>query len=162
MAGHEHRPASQERQPDRHRPVHGVVMNAPDPVIVFLTVCTKDRSPWLADAGVHNLLREVWLRATAWLVGRYVLMPDHFHLFAAPGEPELSLERWVTYWKSQFTKRHRVSAHRWHVDHWDRRLRRSDSYDSKWDYVVNNPVRHGLVDRPELWPFQGELFELRW
>jgi putative transposase len=139
-----------------------VLINPETPTIVFLTVCTKDRQPWLATADNHSLLRRVWTEATAWLVGRYMVMPDHLHLFAAPGHPELSLERWVQYWKSQFSKGHGNRAHRWQTDHWDTRLRSGESYDSKWEYVVNNPVRHGLVARAEDWPYQGEINELRW
>ena len=41
-------------------------------------------------------------------------------------------------------------------------MRSVESYDSKWEYVVNNPVRHNLVERVDDWPLQGELFELRW
>src|SRR5207247_8853287 len=45
---------------------------------------------------------------------------------------------------------------------WDRQLRRSESYAEKWEYVVNNPVRHGYVPRDKDWPYQGELFVLEW
>src|ERR1700722_13377912 len=89
--------------PVRRRPVHGVEIHDSEPTIVFITICTKDRSPWLASPDVHELLRQVWSEATAWMVGRYVLMPDHLHLFASPGQPEFLLERWITYWKSQFS-----------------------------------------------------------
>ncbi|MBA4064970.1 MAG: hypothetical protein C0501_14910 [Isosphaera sp.] len=68
----------------------------------------------------------------------------------------------MRYWKSQFRKGHADKSLRWQVDHWDTRLRRTESYDEKWDYVVNNPVRHGLVGRAGEWPHQGELHELRW
>jgi putative transposase len=129
---------------------------------VFLTVCTEGRSPWLAAPAVHDLLKDVWRNARAWLVGRYVIMPDHLHLFASPGELDLPFDNWVRYWKSQFTKRHRFRAHAWQTDHWDRRLRSEESYDGSWEYVMNNPVREGLVTSSEAWPFQGELCELRW
>ena len=95
-------------QPRRRHPAHGVILLPDQPTIVFLTVCTKDRVQWLASPDIHDLLRSVWTNAAAWLVGRYVVMPDHIHLFAAPGTPELPLENWVTYWKSQFTKQHRL------------------------------------------------------
>ena len=45
---------------------------------------------------------------------------------------------------------------------WDRRLRDSDSYEEKWEYIRNNPVRHKLVTRAEDWPYQGELNVLKW
>jgi putative transposase len=148
--------------PDRSHPVHGVRIDTFSPTIVFLTVCTKERQPWLADDAVHRALREVWCDATAWVVGRYVLMPDHLHLFASPGTPELPLDNWVRFWKSQFTRRHGNPAHAWQTDHWDRRLRNDESYSEKWDYVGDNPVRAGLVERSDDWPYQGELNELQW
>ena len=146
----------------RKHPVHGVFIDDDQPTIVFLTVCTKARKPWLATHQVHQLLRDVWTKASAWLVGRYVLMPDHVHLFTAPTDTNISLDNWVKYWKSQFSKAHGVPAHRWLTDHWDTRLRNDESYAEKWDYVRNNPVRHGLVSRPEDWAFLGAIHELRW
>lgn len=148
--------------PQRHHPTHGVRINSSLPTIVFLTVCTKQRDPWLANPHVHDLLVVTWRNATAWLVGRYVIMPDHIHLFATPGALQLPLENWVKYWKSRFSNAHRVREHKWQVDHWDRRMRSDDSYSEKWEYVRNNPVRHGLVKSAEEWPFQGELKVLRW
>jgi len=146
----------------RKRPAHGVRIPTFGPTIVFVTVCTADRAPWLADEGVHALLRDVWSEARAWLVGRYVLMPEHLHLFAAPGDLPVSLDNWVRYWKSQFSQQHQNGEHRWQVDHWDTRLRSNESYDAKWKYVRDNPVRRGLVRVAEEWPFQGEINRLAW
>ena len=152
---------SQSQLPRRSRPVHGVLPASDKPTIVFLTVCTKGRMPSLATDAVHKLLLNVWQDASAWLVGRYVIMPDHLHLFATP-TGDIPLDNWVRYWKSQFTKRHQEPSHRWHPDHWDRRLRSMESYDEKWQYTRDNPVRHRLVARAEDWPYQGELNELAW
>jgi len=155
-------PDPRDRLPQRGHPAHGVKAQTDLPTIIFLTVCTKNRNPWLASADIHDLLVRVWSAATAWIVGRYVVMPDHLHLFATPGTPELPLENWVKYWKSRFSNAHRNLAHEWQVDHWDRRLRSDDSYDQKWKYVRNNPVRHGLVKAAEDLPYQGEVNVLRW
>ncbi len=151
-----------KRLPKRTHPSHGVREQFKEPTIVLLTVCTKDRRPWLATPENHYVLREVWSQATAWLVGRYVIMPDHIHLFAGPGSLVAGFDAWVSYWKSQFTKHRPTVRGRWQPDHWDSRLRRTESYDAKWEYVVNNPVRHGLVERAEQWPYQGELNHLPW
>lgn len=120
------------------------------------------RDPWLAAPSVHETLCCVWQRADAWLVGRYVLMPDHLHLFAGQADPNLDLDRWVRYWKSLFTRERQNPEHRWQSDHWDTRLRNRQSYEEKWNYVRLNPVRQGLVANPDDWPFQGELNHLRW
>src|SRR5437588_5629366 len=50
----------------------------------------------------------------------------------------------------------------WQREYWDRQLRRSESYAEKWQYVRNNPIRHGYVRRAEDWPYQGELNSLEW
>jgi putative transposase len=148
--------------PTRKHPSHGLLTDHDDFPIVVLTVCTKQRKPWLASHEVHHLLRETWQRADAWLVGRYVVMPDHIHLFAAPGPQALPFDNWVRYWKSQFTKANNAKDQRWQTDHWDTRLRSWENYDAKWLYVRDNPVRHKLVAQTDEWPFQGELNELRW
>nr|VFJ62537.1 MAG: putative transposase [Candidatus Kentron sp. DK] len=146
----------------RKHPTHGVHFIDGQPPIIFDTVCTKDREPWLIDNEIHALLREVWRDAAMWLMGRYVIMPDHIHFFAAATENHIEYDNWVRYWKSQFTKRHKNRVHRWLTDHWATRIRNPISYEAKWEYVRWNPVRHGLIENPEKWPFQGRIHHLRW
>jgi len=121
-----------------------------------------NRDPWLASPGVQQLLLDVWPRADAWLVGRYVLMPDHLHLFCSPRDPFVDLRAWIRFWKATFTRRHAVPSHRWQRLYWDRRLRGDECYAVKWEYVRNNPVRAGLVEHPEDWPYQGEIHPFLW
>jgi REP element-mobilizing transposase RayT len=148
--------------PIRRHPASGVLASPYDPTIVYLTVCTKDRIPWLATPEVHSLLISTLQKAQAWRVGRYVIMPDHLHLFTAWIDGSIELDNWVRYWKSQFSKRNKGKGGEWQTGHWDTRLRGVKAYESKWEYVRNNPVRHKLVTRAEDWPYQGELFLLDW
>ena len=148
--------------PVRTHPAHGVKYSEGQPTIVFDTVCTKDRNAWLANDDVHELLRHVWVDASGWLVGRYIIIPDHIHLFAVQGKIEIEFKDRVKYWKSQFTTRHKIAGHRWQTDDWDTRMRTGQQYEEKWQYVRLNAVRHGLVESPENWPYQGSLHELRW
>ena len=89
-------------------------------------------------------------------------MPDHLHLFCAPGLRVLSLDKWVRFWKAMFSRLHPRKEHGWQSLHWDTRLQREESYSGKWDYVRHNPVRAGLVAHPDQWPYQGELNPLLW
>ena len=136
-----------------------------EPIIVFLTVCTKDRKKILAAAEIHEHLIASWREARSWLVGRYVIMPDHVHLFCAPADlhPKPLLQ-WVSFWKSRsaqyWPRPNELPV--WQRHFWDTQLRRHQNYDEKWDYVAQNPLRAGLVKREDRWPYQGELNALRW
>jgi len=76
----------------RRHPAEGVLIFRDQPTIVFVTVCSRKRRPHLANDSVHNALRESWRAATAWLVGFYLIMPDHVHLFCAPESEDHTLE----------------------------------------------------------------------
>lgn len=133
--------------------------------IVFLTVCTKDRKPILAQDDVHDVLLRAWRDADQWSVGKYVVMPDHIHMFCGPAKIEYpSLKKWVQYWKTMASRRWpRPDEHPvWQVDSWDRQLRCDESYSAKWEYVAQNPVRHGLVKQADDWKYRGEVSILRW
>jgi putative transposase len=117
----------------------------------------------LATRAVYHLLIEAWKAADTWLVGHFVILPNHVHLFCAPAEvvhPPLST--WVSYWKRLATiaRRKTDPSFRWQVNFWDTQLRSGDSYDAKWAYVYQNPVR--LVEKAEDWPFSGTLHDFIW
>lgn len=135
--------------------------------LVFLTVCTAKRAPILNNAVTHAILLKLWRDSQSrngWCVGRYVLMPDHIHLFAMPDEKPVALGGWVSTWKSisarQIVAETGAPAPIWQRDYFDRYLRTAESYSAKWDYVCNNPVRSGLVTRVDDWPYQGVIHNL--
>jgi putative transposase len=152
--------------PSRRAPPHlAIVDRGNRPNIIYLTVCTWNREPILASHPMHDLLIEMWEKAHTWLVGHFVILPDHIHLFCAPAEvvyPPLTV--WASYWKRLTTiaRRQTHPGFRWQVNFWDTQLRSGDSYDAKWAYVYENPVRHGLVQKAEEWPFSGRLHDFTW
>ena len=155
-----------EEEAGRKHPIHTLAHERFNtPIVIFVTVCTKDRKALLANPEAHMVLLDAWKTPNAWLVGRYVIMPDHLHLFCAPADlvPQ-PLDKWVNFWKSAAARRwpHRAEAPIWQRHFWDTQLRRGESYDAKWGYVVANPVRAGLVRQSNDWPYQGEVQLLRW
>jgi len=133
-------------------------------VIVFLTVCTKGRRPLLAQPDIHELLVMSWRQAIRWRVGRYVIMPDHIHLFCGPSVLTETVQSWMKYWKTLVSRRwpRPCDGDLWQQDGWDTQLRQGESYAAKWEYVRQNPVRAGLVESADDWPYQGELNILAW
>ena len=134
-------------------------------IIILVTACTKGRQRILSNDRIVNLLREAWQDSRDWIAGRYVILPDHLHLFCSPNLcARLSLRRWVASWKSYVTRRWETTVGKqiWQRSFWDRQIRNGEVYDEKWGYVRMNPVRHGLVGDPAHWPHQGEIHKLFW
>ena len=153
--------SEQKRKIPARQPVHRGGNRSP---IIFLTVVSRDRKK-IFGAGTHQLLLEAWKAADTWKIGRYVMMPDHIHLFCAPNnEDTAAITSWVRFWKTHVTRKWPNQKQKpiWQLSFWDRQLRSGESYNQKWDYVKKNPVRHGLVSKPEDWPYQGELNALEW
>ena len=148
--------------PRRKYPAKGIHIPRGKPVIVFITVCTEKRLPWLANEETHAIVRHIWKKADAWHVGRYVLMPDHVHLFAGLNDLGIPLEQWIRYWKTAVSRRVDDPTKRWQKGFWDRRLRSLESYTEKWEYVRDNPVRKGQARDADSWSYQGEVFDLQW
>ena len=152
--------------PERRAPVHLPIIDMGNRTnIVFVTVCSHGRAPILANAEMHALIREAWATRHEWKVGRYIILPDHVHYFSSPiGLEHPPLVRWMSGWKAYVSRRYSLPKGQllWQRSFWDRQLRSGDSYSAKWEYVRNNPVRHGLVATPDSWSYQGEMIQLRW
>jgi REP-associated tyrosine transposase len=148
--------------PDRKHPPHLPSLEAATPTLL-LTVCTKQRRKILATAPVHMLLREAWKTYDDFSVGRYVILPDHIHLFVGDSDvAPYSLDRWVGAWKAYVSRRWPKPEDKpiWQRSFWDRQMWSEQACNVKWLYVRNNPIRHGLVKRTDDWPFQGVMNDL--
>jgi putative transposase len=133
--------------------------------LYFITCCAYRRRTILANDLVHTAFIGFAKGAHTDFgvaVGRYVIMPDHIHFFVSIGKDN-SLGKWVGSLKQILTKSlgRRDSADPvWQRGFFDHVLRSSESYSQKWEYVRMNPVRAALVDRPNEWPFSGEIVSL--
>ena len=173
-------------------------------IILYVTICTTGRASVLACKDSFDCIVAAFRQANYWLVGRFVVMPDHIHFFCAPGTwPPYDFHKWMSFVKSTISRtfplplrnqiedlvRMREGAapsaprtahtevrppdvarteprppmhHLFQMQCWDTQLRTSDSYAQKWEYVRNNPVRKGLCEKADDWPYQGELNVLAW
>jgi putative transposase len=154
------------QHPGRKHPAHHPVIERFNRAsVVFVTVCSKNRKPIFTREAVHELMMRAWRKADQWMVGRYVLMPDHIHFFCSPvGLEYPPLKKWITFWKSMVSRNWPNPEEQpiWQTDFWDTQLRKGDSYSGKWHYVRNNPVRAGLVGEVDDWPYQGTMETLFW
>ena len=134
--------------------------------IYFVTANAANRRSILAVNEIHRAFLDFAKLGEdrGALVGAYVLMPDHMHLFVAL-DPEAKLTMWMKSLKNSLSKTLRslnIPAPHWQKGFFDHVLRSSDSYDQKWEYVRDNPVRAGLVKTWEEWPFSGQVYPLEY
>ena len=144
---------------DRPRRLDRIFSRTP---LYFITFCARDRQK------IHDLhrlaagFRDYCTRAAGKhnvAVGRYVIMPDHIHLFVRGGL-DFTLGRWVGALKQALAKvpaLWRPKTQIWQEGFFDHVLRSDESYSEKWNYVRENPARAGFVHSAADWPYQGEI-----
>jgi len=119
----------------------------------FVTICGKSRN---VNQFCHPSLGSVILDSIRyrhgkgiWFCHLAVLMPDHVHLILGfPDVPRFSLI--VGDWKRWLTKNHGVS---WQENFFEHRLRQEESLGNKAEYILQNPVRAGLIREAKDWPY---------
>jgi putative transposase len=133
--------------------------------LYFVTFNTYKRLALVARPEVHHVFCLFCGKAKEHnvAVGRYVLMPDHIHLFVALPTEGITLTKWIQALRSVTGKqllRLGFQKPHWQESFFDHVLRSDESYAQKWEYVRMNPVRAGLTQTPEEWPYQGEIMSL--
>jgi putative transposase len=119
----------------------------------FVTICTDPRGVnQLCSSTVgREILNSIkhYHEQRRWFCHLAVLMPDHVHfLLSFPDVKTFSPI--IGDWKRWLTLRHKVS---WQENFFDHRIRNEDNDKWKADYIFQNPVRAGLVERAEDWPY---------
>jgi REP element-mobilizing transposase RayT len=124
----------------------------------FLTFCTYKR--WLLPGWARDIVMDTCMLANQWTVALHalVVMPDHIHMIFTP---MIDTRRSEVFSLARITKAiEGSSAHLinrqlgskgrvWQEESFDRVLRMSEKLDEKIAYILDNPVRKGLVDFPE-------------
>jgi putative transposase len=91
-----------------------------------------------------------------YLLHEFVIMPDHLHLLLTP-RISASLERAIMLIKGGSSHEiHRVRGHKmeiWQAGFYDVTVRDEADYHARQQYIWMNPVKAGLVEKPEDWAF---------
>ena len=120
----------------------------------FITFVTKDRAvlpDWARDICLECCKHDHQVRYTLRVA---VVMPEHVHLILTPQvdtarQSVVSLAEIMKAIKGTsshaINRRLGVRGSVWQEESFDHVLRSSESVDAKVDYILNNPVRRGLV-----------------
>ena len=137
----------------------------------FFTVVTYHRKPIFNSPEAIKHLRDVIVEVRhehPFSIDAWVLLPDHMHcIWTLPDGDQDYSKRWGLI-KSGFSKRardlssanmnsisrirHREAAI-WQRRFWEHQIRDQEDLNRHIDYIHYNPVKHGLVQRVQDWPF---------
>ena len=139
--------------PDRQKLPHGIPPWVREGAVFFITVsCAKRGDNQLCLAETAGGLFEAIAfrhRKREWWVRLFLLMPDHCHALISFSR-EVSMKASISNWK-RFTSRNLNID--WQRDFFDHRVRNVDFLQEKESYIMMNPVRKGLCERPEDWSY---------
>jgi REP-associated tyrosine transposase len=122
----------------------------------FVTVRVLEARNPLIDADLE-LLALACRRARAmhpFFLTAWVFLPDHWHAIVAPPYPltiSLAMKSVKTSSTILINRRRAESGELWQARFFDRALRTVEEYNGTVEYVHLNPVRTGLVERPQDW-----------
>ncbi|MSP11631.1 MAG: transposase [Chloroflexi bacterium] len=128
--------------------------------LVFITQIVQDRTPVFQELQYLALLRTTLQRVKDYhpfTMLAYVFLPDHFHLLIQPTSPS-NFSDIMHSLKRNFTIAYKAATGTvgqtvfWQKGFWDHIIRDEIDLQRHLDYIHYNPVKHGLVDRPESWP----------
>jgi putative transposase len=125
-----------------------------------LTKCAQPGMSLTVEPSVAATLIDTlfWMNDHGRLVlGAFVIMPDHFHVVASLGHLGLKdvMKQIGSFTARKINQIFMKSGRIWQAGYYDRGIRKSEDIREIFDYVHNNPVRRGLVTKPEEWPFSS-------
>ena len=130
------------------------------PYQYFLTFCVRDRLLVFSDRQVaEQTLMQFRRTATMehFALLAYCVMPDHAHLLIEGVSSDSDFKRFAKMAKQRSGGLYARTRHQrlWQDGYFERVLRDDADAREFARYVVNNPVRAGLVESPEEYPFVG-------
>jgi putative transposase len=130
-------------------------------VCVSITACIENGRPIFRNSEIVATFADIFQDAVGrykCIVPVYCFMPEHVHALIK-GLNETA-DTWRAF--SPFKKRtgfwlSRNSEAYWQKAFYDHILRRDEDFLNQVRYIVNNPVRRGLVENWQDYPFTGSI-----
>lgn len=140
----------------------------------FFTVVTWQRRPLFAQDSARTILRKAFQLTRErypFRLDEICLLPDHLHcIWTLPeGESNYSI-RWgflKSWFSRQFlasntissipneSRKKRREAAIWQRRFWEHAIRDEEDYIRHAEYIHNNPIKHGFVERAVDWPWSS-------
>ena len=124
------------------------------------TLCLENRQELFRDVKVVEEFKKRLIKSLEtnhckdWV---YIFMPDHFHVVLEGMNEEADLLKAVVGFKQAtgYWMRINLRGYRWQKSYYDHILRSEDDLKTQIIYILENPVRKGLVKKWQDYPFSG-------
>ncbi len=121
---------------------------------------------WLKDGRVgemtDNALR--YFDSVRYLLHTWVVMPNHVHVLLTPNNG-FTLAGILHSWKSFTSKEANKILQRagtfWQAESFDRYIRDETHFKRAWEYIEQNPVKAGLCEKAEDWPWSSAAWRVQ-
>jgi len=129
---------------------------------VSLTICIQDKVKFFDNIDIVNVFIE-FLRETTekfkCKIPVYCFMPDHLHIIMTGIDEDVDLLKAAAYFKQKtgFWLGKNKRGVSWQKDFYDHVLKKKESLSIHVKYILDNPVRKGLVDNWMDHPFKGAI-----
>jgi putative transposase len=125
----------------------------------FVTFSCYRRQPLLGTETAYSVfeheLEAVRVRY-GFVVAGYVLMPEHIHLLVGePRRSSLSVALQVLKQQTSRKLKQRGAIQFWQRRYYDFNVHNEETRVEKLRYMHRNPVKRGLVEKPEDWPWSS-------
>jgi putative transposase len=126
----------------------------------LITLCTERRTPRFIDGIIVTDVLAQFERSASehhFELLAYCFVPDHAHLLVEGSRVDSDLQRFVRLAKQrgEYAARRRGVYPLWQAGYHDTVLKSWESIEPFVRYILQNPVRAGLVARSELYPYSG-------
>lgn len=135
--------------------------------VYFATLCTRDKQQVFLHEGLARQIVDalMWCREKErFRIYAYCLMPDHLHMAISPSDSRVHLSQAIGRFKSHTTRaswKLGFEGPLWQRSWYDHIARRDEDIGVLCAYILENPLRKGLISEHDGWPYSGMPDPLR-
>jgi len=127
--------------------------------VYFLTLNARKRRAYFKVGSLAQMVADgirYYAKTRNYRLIAYCIMPDHVHLLIQAMEGAKDLTDLVRDFKKFTTTRswsHGINGKLWQRGYYEHIVRKSESISAIAEYILNNPVKKGIVKSREEYPF---------
>ncbi|MCJ7554488.1 MAG: transposase [Ignavibacteriaceae bacterium] len=129
-------------------------------IIVSFTLCVKDRKELFNQSEIFNTFESqliIELKKYECDSYIYLFMPDHVHLLLSGKNHNFDIKKCLDRFKQKtgYWLYNQLPEYKWQKDYYDHILRKDEDLIVQTKYILNNPVRAGIVDYWKKYKMKG-------